>query len=113
MKTLLFLAALAGLLALLRVLVSATMALARQALEGYVLRTLARTRAQSGDLTALTEANQLARANRLRRYRRWGEVLGLAGLLFVPTLTAYAMHIYALYNLFWYIRPHSTVVVSQ
>lgn len=113
MRTLIWIASFLGVLALVRQLLHSTLTLAREGLETSVLHMVARTRAQSGDLSALSEANQLAIVQRKRRLRRWAEVLGLIGLLFAPTLTTYSMYIYALYNLFWYVGPSPRKVVPR
>ena len=108
MRMLLTLLAVIGALGVLRLLTRSAFALARQKLESYVLRTVAQTRAQAGDLTALNEANELARQHQRLRRRLWGEFLGLVALLLVPTVTPYMLHIYTVYNAFWLLPLRTT-----
>ena len=101
MNILLPLLAVVGVLGVGRFLLRSALQLVKHTVEGYVVRTVADAQAQRGDLTALTEANQVRRQQQRLRYRRWGEFLGLLALILVPPLTTYMLMIYATYVVFW------------
>ena len=109
MSILLPLLAIAGVLGVGRFLLKAAFAVARNKLEHYVTSTVATTRAQQGDLTALTEAREGLKAQQRRHYRAKFEMVGLAALLLVPALTPYTLMTYAFYNVFWIPALHARV----
>ena len=98
---LLKLIALLGILALVGRVARATLVVARGAVEGYLLRTVAQTQAQRGDLTGIIEARERQVTQRRARLRAWGMLLGWLVLLCVPPFTPFARMIYAVCALLW------------
>lgn len=100
------LVALFGILALVRRIARATVPVARGAIEGYLLRTVAQTQAQRGDLTGILEARERRAVQRPARLRAWGILLGWLALLVVPPFTQFVLMIYAVCALLWLVPHH-------
>jgi hypothetical protein len=101
MQFALFLLAVAGFLAVLRRLGWAAFHALRGGVDAFLLREVASSRAQRGDLTGLMEAENTRRSRRISRWRSAGAVLLWLSALAVPLLTRVPLPIYAVFSLLW------------
>jgi hypothetical protein len=105
MQFALFLLAVAGFLAVLKRLGEAAFRALKRGADAFILSEVASSRAQRGDITGLTEAQQMRRTTRRARWRAAGSVLLWVGALLAPLLTQLALWIYASYSLLWLVPP--------
>jgi hypothetical protein len=101
MQFVLFLLAVAGFMAVLRRLGLAAFQALRGGVDSYLLREVASTRAERGDLTGLMEAQSLRKSQRIARWRSVAAVLLWLGALSVPLLTRTPVPIYAVFSILW------------
>src|ERR1700741_2829972 len=99
MDLIFFLLSVAGFLAALRQLARAAFRLFKGGVESFVMREVASTRAEHGDVTGLLEARARQRSARGSRWRALGVLVFWAALLSAPLLTRTPVPIYAAYTI--------------
>lgn len=102
MDLIFFVLSVAGFLAALRRLALATFRLFKGGVEALVMREVASTRAEHGDVTGLLEARARKRATRGSRWRALAIVVFWAALLSAPLFTRTPVPIYAAYTILWW-----------
>jgi hypothetical protein len=112
MQFVLFLLAVAGFVAVLKRLGLAAFRALKGGVDAFILSEVASSRAQRGDVTGLTEAQQLRRDTRFLRWRAAGSVLLWIGALLAPLLTQFTLWIYASYSLLWLFTPRRRQATS-
>ena len=101
MELILVVLSVAGFLAALRQLARSAFRLFKGGVDAYVMRQVASTRAERGDLTGLLEARAQERSTRGSRRRALGMVILWAAVLSAPLFTRASVPIYAAYAVLW------------
>ncbi len=112
MNLVLFVLSVAGFLAALRRLAFAAFRLFKGSVESFVMREVASSRTDRGDVTGLLEAQALRRATRAVRARALASVVFWAALLSAPLLTRMTLPLYAFYTLLWLLPLHRQRTVT-
>jgi hypothetical protein len=100
-ETLLSSLAVAGIVAAIWHLIRATVRFLRHGATGLWAGELAKNHARRGDVTALQEAQQEREAVSRWKVRAGAEAVGWFVVLVAPSLTPWARHVYAAYNILW------------
>jgi hypothetical protein len=103
MDIVLLILAIGGIAAVLRHILTASSKLLRRGLDAYLAGQIADVRANRGDLTGLSDAQDArVRARRLRRGALFMMAVWVA-LLVVPPLTPWPELLYASYTILWFV----------
>jgi hypothetical protein len=79
----------------------ALLAAFQSGVESFLARDLAEVRSRRGDLTGLSEVDELRALARRRRLVALGSFFMWAGLLIIPPLTSWPQILYAIYSVLW------------
>ena len=92
---------------------SAALVVARYSLERFVAGQIADSRAQRGDISGMSEADNIRRKSRAAQRRALGLLLLWSAALVVPIVLPGTFIIYILYGLLWLLpRPKTGTVVQ-